>query len=319
MKHLFLALLLASVSLAESPETKPATPGQKKALIDTLFSRISTPEFEKAVAQARLAGVPKQVLLESRFLHLIDQRDDTGLAKLAPELAAFSGQFSLDRSQVFAVKEDWLSIVHYTQALAALENKDTAGFKKHITEAFWLNPRHGSIYAPPIERLRLRQAMAKVTLDPKLSLQPQQGGEPVTLSDVLKGKKAAVLHFWSPMSQESEVNMPDFILTSKECRANGIAVVSVLVGQSAEVKQDAEVIRKKHQRETQCLWIADTGKPDLARTLRVTDIPTMVVVSPSGKILFNGHPSDNAFWQSVRALAPGFKRPDKSDSGHHDH
>ena len=325
MKYILLALLLSASAFSQEakPKTNPVadqkkTAAQRKELLTQIFSQLSTPEFNKAIDHARKSGIPNQILLEARFLHFIDQGDDSALAKLAPELSAMRDQFDLELSHVFGVQEDWLSVIHYTQALAALEKKDTEKFKKHITEAYWLNPRHGQIYAPHIERLRLKHAMASVTLSPDLSLQPQQGGDASTLGALMKGKKAAIFHFWSPMSQESEVHMPDFISTSKECKAHNIAVISVLIGTTPEVLVDAELTRKKHQAHAQCSWITDTFKPALTTTLRITDIPTMVIVSPEGKILFNGHPSENTFWNTVQKIAPKFERPNNSEHQHAD-
>lgn len=319
MKYFFIALLFTSLSLAQetnTPSGQKESDAARKELLNELFSQLETPAFEKAIQKARTSGIPEQVLLEARFLHLIDQGDQAALAKLAPELIAFRDKFDLNLSEVFGVKEDWLSVIHYTQALAALEKKDEQAFKKHISEAFWLNPRHAEIYAPHIEQLRLKQAMANVTIAGDLKLQPQQGGEPTPLKELQKDKKATILHFWSPLSQEVAVNMPDFILTAHECAANDIAVISVLVGASPEAIKDAEVVRKKHQGAAQCTWVLDTEKPSLTRTLRIADIPTMVILSNEGKVLFNGHPSEPTFWKTIQKISPQFKRPNNEE---HDH
>ena len=39
----------------------------------------------------------------------------------------------------------------------------------------------------------------------------------------------------------------------------------------------------------------------------------MVIISPNGKILFNGNPSNNYFWDTLKKVAPAFKRPNSSE------
>ncbi|BDS05978.1 hypothetical protein NT6N_10180 [Oceaniferula spumae] len=319
MKPILLALLLTSVSFAQAdPTASEKKAANQEELLAKIFSDIATPEFNKSIEQARKAGVHQQALLEARFLHLVDLDDNKALADFSTELLKWRDKFDPVHSEIFGVKEDWLSVINYTQALDALQKNDSEAFKKHITEAFWLSPRHAQIYGPHIERLRLSQEMAKITLKPELSFEPQQGGAPLTLGSLMKGKKAAVLHFWSPMSQEVQQNMPDFSLTSHECQDHDIAVISVLIGSNSDILKDAEVIRAQHEATAKCTWTVDPNKSTLTSQLRITSIPTMVVVSPEGKILFNGHPSEDAFWKTLQQIAPDFKQPNKTEHPHAD-
>ena len=85
---------------------------------------------------------------------------------MAPELNEKRDSFDPNHSEVFALKDDWLAIIHYGQALAALEKNNKGDFKKHITEAFWLSPRQAQAFGPHIERLQLEEAMQSVKLPP---------------------------------------------------------------------------------------------------------------------------------------------------------
>lgn len=328
MKYLTLALAILSPAMAwaqnqEKQTVIPATQLPARQLedqredpgaiaIEKLFSSMGQAEFPNALRQAREANVHPQVLLEARFLHLIDMGDDAGLAAMAPELTSTSGSFDPDNSEVFSIKEDWLAIVHYTQALAHLQNGNKTGFKKHITEAFWLSPRQGQAFAPHIDQLRLDEAMASITLDLLKSMSYQENTEFTTLGKLMNGSKATILHFWSPMSQEVQLNLPDFILTTQSCKEQNIKVLSILTGQYPGIRRDAENIRKEDAAEAQCTWLVDSNIKSLADILRVRDIPTMVIVSPDGKILFNGHPSNNKFWEVIQKVAPGFARPNSN-------
>ncbi len=315
MKHILLFLLITTFSLAQ--ETTPAPPADpKEVAMEKLFASMGEDSFPKALEQAAKAGIHPQVLLEARFLHFVDRRDNSAIAALAPEFIKLRDSFDPDTSEIFSVKEDWLAVVHYTQSLAALQKGDKAGFKKHITEAFWLSPRQAQAFAPHINRLRLDEAMAAITLDLTRVMQPQSDGKPTPLGELMQGKKATLLHFWSPMSQEVQINLPDFVLTTKECKKQNIAVLSILVGHYPTLLEDAESFRKEDAAKAHCIWLKDSNKKSLATLFRITDIPTMVIVSPEGKILFNGHPSDPEFWKTIKKIAPKFKRPNSPDHKH---
>ncbi|MBT8043930.1 MAG: hypothetical protein KJO79_03180 [Verrucomicrobiae bacterium] len=336
MKHFLISLLLGTLTMAQElptplspepddlPTERPQPPADPKALaMEKLFSNMGTDDFAEALEEAKKADIHPQVILEARFLHLIDMRDTAGLAAMAPELLDKRDAFDPDNSEVFSVKEDWLAIIHYTQALAALQKGNKADFKKHITEAFWLSPRQGQAFAPHIDKLRLEEAMKSITLDPARVLQAQDGSKPYSLGELMKGHKATVLHFWSPMSQEVQINMPDFVMTTQSCADQNIAVISVLVGRYPNIAEDAEIIRKEDAAKARCTWLVDSNKNTLANLLRVTDIPTMVIASSQGKIMFNGHPSDKNFWKTIQKIAPDFKRPNnpakKKNPAHGEH
>ena len=55
----------------------------------------------------------------------------------------------------------------------------------------------------------------------------------------------------------------------------------------------------------------------IARELRIKNLPTMVLVSTEGKVLFNGDPSDDEFWTALKKIDAGIVRPDavKTDDG----
>jgi len=313
----YLLILLITLTPCWAQETNPTQdptpelkPDPKEIAIEKLFSTLVPNELPQALAEARKAGVNQQIILEAHFLQLVDQEDFTAIAKLTPQLLKQRDLFTPDTSEIFTVKEDWLAIIHYAQALDALQKNDTNSFKKHITEAFWLSPRQGQAFAPHIDKLRMQQAMAKITLKPSHPLQPQDGSPATTLGKLMKNKKGAVLHFWSPMSQEVHQNLDDFIQTSQACKQHNIAVISILVGSNPLIIKDAELLRKEDAPKAECAWMTDPKAGSLSNTLRVMDIPTMVIISPEGKIIFNGHPSKEEFWKQINTLDPTFKRPE---------
>lgn len=306
-------LLLAACCLAQEPKPEVAPdanlpPG--RAALERLLSERGTPvEFEAAVKMARSLGVSEQAVLEARFLYLVDRRADDQIAAMLPEFLARKDRFQLDESEIFAVREDWLAVVEYVQAIAALKKNDRDGFKKHITEAFWLSPRQGSAFAPHIDRLRLDESMRELKLDRATRLDPLQPGEPAELAALMKERKALLLHFWSPWSRECEESMPDFKVVALKLAKHGIAAASLLVESDPDARQDALKIVATLGATPPGAWLVDREKNSLHRTLRVQNVPTMVLVSPDGSVLFNGHPSEDRLWEALSAIAPDIARP----------
>ncbi|MBK1826990.1 TlpA family protein disulfide reductase [Haloferula rosea] len=285
-----------------------------QALQDMLSERESPGALDERIEAARKLGATEQAILEARFLYHVDRREDDKLAAMLPELEAQAKNFKLSESQIFAVEEDWFAILEYVRAIKALEEKDRDGFKKHITEAFWLSPQQGAAFAPHIERLRLEEAMKKVKVDFSLSVQ-DLNGETALLQSLAKDRKAVLLHFFSPWSRECEESLPDFTASAKALEQAGIAVVTIIGESMPEAIADTRAILEATPGLTGS-WLIDHDTSPLSRTLRIQAAPTMVLVELDGTIRFNGHPSDPSLWSEVKGIAPGFKRPEVDGNGH---
>jgi Thioredoxin-like len=307
------SLLLAACCLAQElkPEEDPyaGLPPKRAALERMLSERGTTEAFDAAVKKAREQGVGEQPILEATFLYHVDRREDDKLAAMLPEFLKRKDAFKIEDSEIFAVREDWLAVVEYVQAIAALKKDDKDGFKKHITEAFWLSPRQGSAFAPHIDRMRLDEAMRNVKIDPSTKLVQLLAAEKTELSTLLKDRKALLLHFWSPWSRECEDSMPDFKVTALELQKNGIAVASLVFESTPEALGDAKSIVNALGTPPPGAWLVDREKDSLHRMLRIQSVPSMVLVSPEGRVIFNGHPSEDRLWEALSALAPEIRRP----------
>ena len=308
---LFMTGLLPACGQEKEPApARPAlTEAQERTLLQELFEAETSEALAAKIAAAEKAGIAKQAILEARFLFLVDQQDFAAVAAMAPTLREQKKSFRIEDSEIFNVPEEFYAIVEYSQALGALEEGDQAGFKKHITEAFWLSPRQATAFGPHIERLRLELAMAKVRIDFKQEFRQQADMKKVALSSLAKNSEHVLLHFWSPWSAECEANLPDFIAMARELATHEIAVVSVLIQSDQETLTAANTFRAEINEETPGAWIVDNFKPALNQTLRVLDLPTVALLSVEGAVLYNGHPSDEALWNELRKVAPEVQRP----------
>ena len=305
MKLILLTLLALKISVSAQEKAD-----DKDLLLDALMNAADLPALNQAILDAKKSGLPEQMLLEARFVFLVNEDDRPALAALAPELEAHLPKFSSDNTMLFAVREDFESIIQYTKALGALEKKDHALFKKHITEAFWLSPSHAAQFAPLINDLRMEEAMKKITLDLNRSFEDQrnQNGK-TTLTQALQKSPAVLLHFWSPWVQQSISAMPEIAIVSKTLIENKIPVVSVLIGASPESRKDADAFLQAEGKDQPGHWIVDSEKNALGSTLRISSFPSVALLSPDGKILFNGDPADKRLWAKLAMLNPQIKPP----------
>ena len=307
---LLMALATVMAQPSASPSASAAVLSPREAALEKLLAARGSPAaLNTAVANARANGVSEQALLEARFLYHIDRHEDAAIAAMLPALLKQRNAFKLEDSAIFGVKEDWLAVIEYVQALAALEQGDKEAFKKHITEAFWLSPRQAAAFAPHIERMRLEDCMRTVKIDFTVKLSPLVAGEAVALAQLSAGKKAMLMHFWSPRSRECEASLPDFIATAAALTANNIAVVSLLPDASPLLSSEARTLLRPLGDKLPGAWLIDPKGQSFARELRIQNLPAMVLVSPAGGILFNGDPSEPQFWETLHRIDPSIKRP----------
>ncbi len=300
------SLLFAQQEVQDEPGLTP-----KEDALEQLFSERESPEaLNKAVELARKQGVPEQAILEARFLFHVDRAEEAEIAKMLPQLLEQRKIFRLEESEIFASEDDWLAVVEYAHAMAAMQEGDKARFKKHITEAFWLSPRQGIAFAPHIERLRLMDAMKDVKLDLDKKYRHTMDEQVVSLGDVLNGKNGMLIHFWSPRSPECEGTLSDFLITAESLVGKKLGVVSVLVESSEQVNREAREMLVATKKKIAGYWIADSQKSPLSAQLKVYQAPTVVLLDRGGEILFNGHPTSDDFWKLLEKMVPDFKRPE---------
>lgn len=283
---------------------------KEDAVEQLLSERESLEALNKATADARAAGVSEQAILEARFLFHVDRAEDAEIASLLPRFREMRDRFKLTESEIFGSADDWLAVTEYVEALASLENGDKAGFKQHITEAFWLSPKQGAAFAPHIDRIRLMDAMKAVQVDFEKTYTDTLTGKDVTLGEIMGKRKAILLHFWSPWSRECEATLADFFITAEHLLGKDVAVASVLPETSAKVIADAKGMLAATGKKVPGAWIVDTRKNPISGKLKVQSVPAVVLISAEGRILFNGHPTDEEFWKALEKANPQIVRPE---------
>ena len=302
---------VAAAEITPAPEHDSLGGSPRELALDNLLSeRNSKKALDEAIAAAHRVGISNQAILEARFLYHVDRREDGDIAAMLPEFVKQRADFKLADSAIFSVKEDWLAVNEYVEAINSLSKGDKDAFKTHITEAFWLSPRQASAFAPHIERMRLDESMRSVKIDFDTQWVTLGGGEAVTLKSLMKDRKAMVIQFWSPTSRECEGSLPDYAITAKALLTKGIAMVSLLTEGSATVLTDARKIILPLGDKPPGSWLIDQKDKPLALELRIRTLPTFVLISNEGKILFNGDPTDDGLWEALKKIDPQIIRPD---------
>lgn len=308
------SLILPLLAAINTVMAQPITPTSRESALEALLAqRESIDSLNTAITTARKSGVSEQAILEAQFLYHVDRRDDRAIAAMLPQFLKQRDIFQLADSAIFSVNEDWLAVIEYVQAIASLQQGNRPAFKKHITEAFWLSPKQAAAYAPHIERIHLEERMRTVTLDWKTLLTPLTTSDPLPLDSLISEKKALLLHFWSPWSPECEASIPDFTTTAALLISHHIAIASILPDDSPKLLTDARSLIRPLTEKPCGSWLIDSKKNPLSRQLHIQNLPTMVLISTTGKVLFHGDPTQDEFWQSLQKINPTIQRPISED------
>ncbi len=107
--------------------------------------------------------------------------------------------------------------------------------------------------------------------------------------------------------------MPDFITTASTLASKGFAVVSLVPARAKAMLDDAAATIASVSGANASAWLVDPEGGQLARKLRVQNLPTMVVVSIDGEVLFNGNPDDPRMWEALKKIDAAIVRPASPD------
>ena len=190
------------------------------------------------------------------------------------------------------------SFASYIRALKAQDDKDAEGFKKHILEAIWLQPGQATVFIQAIETIRRAEMMAALTVDMKLPITDSMG-EATTLGDVVAGKKAILIDFWASWCGPCMQLMPSLKKKGESLPAHGI-VVAAMNKDDENALGIAERIRK--EQDMKIPWLIEPAERPFTKLFEIDSIPRMILISPEGKVLFNGHPEDPALWAALKKV-----------------
>jgi thiol-disulfide isomerase/thioredoxin len=193
--------------------------------------------------------------------------------------------------------DDFKALISYIKALEAAGKGDEEALKKHITEAFWLSPDQAGLFAQTITYFRTQAKMANVTVDMKTPI--TNSDKAATTLDAVRGKnKAILLDFWASWCGPCMELMPELRKNAAYLGEHDIAVAGMNT-ESDEGIADKVRDEKKMQDVT---WLVEPKERPFSKLLDISSIPRVILLTPEGKVLFNGHPKDAALWVALKKV-----------------
>jgi thiol-disulfide isomerase/thioredoxin len=296
-------LLSATFAIAQTADgtDKPdaeAASAAKEALQKLFAPSNSAEQLAELAKEANKLGIPRQQIIEARLVWGLRNQDTAYLAKLLPEVEVLAANFDPAQAAAMPNAEAVQSFASYIRALKAQDDKDAEGFKKHILEAIWLQPGQATVFIQAIETIRRAEKMAALTVDMKLPITDSMG-EATTLGDVVAGKKAILIDFWASWCGPCMQLMPSLKKKGESLPAHGI-VVAAMNKDDENALGIAERIRK--EQDMKIPWLIEPAERPFTKLFEIDSIPRMILISPEGKVLFNGHPEDPALWAALKKV-----------------
>ena len=277
-----------------------------KAMVQKLFAQESSEESMLALAkEAGRAGVPRQQVIEAKLVWGLRHQNTAFLIKILPEVEILAASFDPASAAAMPNAEAVKAFVAYIKALKAGDAKDDAGFKQNILEAIWLNPQQAPVFIQSIAKYQMESKMSAMVVDLKAPLTNSMG-EATTLHDELGGGKALLLDFWASWCGPCMQLMPALKKKAAALSTHGI-VVAAMNKDDEHAEATAERIRLEQRAILP--WLVEPAERPYSKALEITTIPRMILLSPEGKVLFNGHPEDPALWVALKKIDPAIEPP----------
>lgn len=100
--------------------------------------------------------------------------------------------------------------------------------------------------------------------------------------------------------------MPELKKKAAELAKHGV----VVAGMNKD-DQNAQTVAAK-VRDEQGIdfpWLIEPAERPFSKLLEIDSIPRMILISPDGRVLYNGHPQDPALWSALQKLDPSIQAP----------
>lgn len=296
---------LIAVLLASSLHAQEGAPNPKELMQRLFDPKASEEQLMDAVKKAGMAGIPRQQLIEAKLVWGLRTQNAAWLEKILPELEVLADNFDRTESAGLKSAEEIRSFIAYAKALQAQAKNDDATFKSQILEAVWLNPAQAPIFTQVIEKSRMEAKMASMKMDLSLVVSTHDG-QVTTLADQLGGQKALLVDFWASWCGPCMKLMPELKKKAAELSKHGI----VVVGMNKDDKDAQSLTAKIHDDlGIEFPWLIEPAERPFTKLLEIESIPRMVLIAPSGQILFNGHPQDPALWIALQKVNAEIKAP----------
>jgi len=289
-------VLLSPIFLGAQNETATTVDPTSESALEALRSAAVDQEadFDTAYSQAESAGVDEAVLLESKVLRLLGGGDLQAVLAMIPAMEANAEAFAVGDGGFFTHRTQVYGLIENLKALRANEAGDWEAFETHAKEGFWKSPELSNMFGMARlvterhESLVQKAAMESVRIPMDMKILSVDGTT-TSLAQAVQGQKAILLDFWASWCGPCIMLMPELKKKADTLPSQGVFVAGMNTDSSDSIRHAREV-QEKHGMDMP--WLIEPESSPFSRALAINSIPRMILLSPEGKVLFNGHPMD---------------------------
>jgi len=296
MKHIFTSLLILVSSLSVFAQNEGTVSGAVTSEDAVAALRAAAvdqeADFDTAYSQAEAAGVDDVLLLESKVLRLLGGGDLQAVLDMIPVMEQHADEFVVGAGGFFSNRSQVYGLIENLKALRANDAGDWEAFESHVKEGFWKSPELSNMFgmarlvSERHESLAQNEAMQNIRIPMDLEILSVDGTT-TTLAQVAQGKKAVLLDFWASWCGPCIMLMPELKNKADVLPSQGVFVAGMNTDRSDPLKHAREV-QEKHGMDMP--WLIEPASSPFSSALAINSIPRMILLSPDGKVLFNGHP-----------------------------
>ena len=155
--------------------------------------------------------------------------------------------------------------------------------------------------------------MQQVTIAPDREMLNLDTEKPITFKELIKDNDALILRFWSPWNQQLDTTYPLIDSAAMQCKGKKIAFASVLLENDKQLVANAKELIAEQKPALACQWLIDSNKKSFGKQLRISDLPTLVIITKEAKVTYHGTASNNSFWKNLTKINPEIKKPTKNN------
>lgn len=258
-------------------------------------ARVAEVSFEDAYAAAKEAGVGEPFLVEAQTLHFLSTGNMPELFGHLEKLEAVSSDLEYGADKPFHSERQLIGLVASIRAIRAYEANDVAEFEKQAGSSYINAPQYNQAFGllqlmTELRRKEVQElAMANLRIPMNLTI-ASADGEEKTLTEWLGGNQALLIDFWASWCGPCMQLMPELRTKAETLPSQGV-VVAAMNTDADDPFGKAKKVRDQHNMNLMP-WLLEPEERPLSRLLMIDSIPRMILVSPEGKVLYNGHPMD---------------------------
>lgn len=263
-------------------------------------------DFDGIYAEALESGMTETQLLVPQLVNALSTRNFDLAEGLFPKLDAAEESLTSGEMQSFSTKSQFQGFVEISKAIVAFQKDDLEAFEAHAVVGFVKAPELISAFGVDQMMMQIRQSEAQAEMMRSMSVPMDMivsnaVGESKALSEWLGDDKALLIDFWASWCGPCIRLMPALKEKSDQLGAQGIAVVAMNTDVADGQAETASKVQEA-QGMSGVTWLLDNGGGELSGMLQIDSIPRMVLISPEGKILYNGHPQDPSLGDALAKL-----------------